>query len=295
MGVNCGATFAKYVLFAFNVLFFLGGAAALGVGIWLRVDSGSFLTFLTTVDPSGQSVDITGNIIGNNLSTVYTVAYILIGIGAFVFLVGFMGCCGACKEWRPLLIGYAICLIIIMCTEIGVGIAVGVYKDQVIGEMETAIQRDWIGKYSYVNTNLDPANSRKVKVAPTALSDADRIATSSFNALHVAFGCCGLRGFTDFTSGTSPYGRNGHNEPPVFCCKFEKPSELILSNANCFANRDTTNSFMNDGCLTKIEKFIQDYAPAVIGVTVGIGLIELIGVFFAFCLCCAIGDERKYR
>jgi hypothetical protein len=72
------------------------------------VDTGSYMDFLTRVDPTGSTADVTGNILSDNISYIHTMAYILIGVGAFVFVVGFMGCCGAIKQWRPLLVGVSV-------------------------------------------------------------------------------------------------------------------------------------------------------------------------------------------
>lgn len=173
-----------------------------------QVDSGSFTDFLAQVDPKGDAVDISENILGSNLSWIYTIAYMLIGIGSFVFLVGFMGCCGAIKEWRPLLVGvscniivahvsptqcsraysfqYAICLIIIMCFEIGIGIAVGVYKDQVIGELKVSLKRDLVSKYHYIATNVDADGKLTFSQPPAPISPTERIATNSLNSMFVA-------------------------------------------------------------------------------------------------------------
>ncbi len=63
----------------------LCGAAILGVGIWAKVDGdiGEYITIVNFDDSNpyfSQAV------------------WILIAIGAFIFLVGFLGCCGACYE-----------------------------------------------------------------------------------------------------------------------------------------------------------------------------------------------------
>lgn len=300
MGVNCGASCAKWILFAFNIIFFLGGAAVLGVGIWLRVDSSSFMKFLTTVDPSGQTSDTANLFLGDNLYYIHVVAYILIGIGSFVFLVGFLGCCGACKEWRPLLVAYAVCLILVMCAEVGVGIAVGVNKEKFIGEIEKQLNKEIIANYSFVNSRRNPTEQNQIELIRTPMSDERLLATNVMNTLQLSIGCCGLRnGYEDLiklpNGEKTPYGKTVSNQAPVFCCKFTVKDKLIVEDTNCIETRTARNSWQDKGCITAVEEFVQTYAPAVIGVAVGIGLLELVGVFFAFCLCCAIGDDRKYR
>jgi hypothetical protein len=67
------------------VLLQLTGAVVLAVGVWLKVDPDNVRYFeVLTIDqndPLWKSANI-----------------ILIAVGAFVFVVGFVGCCGACKE-----------------------------------------------------------------------------------------------------------------------------------------------------------------------------------------------------
>ena len=68
----------------------LSGAALLGLGIWLMVDK-NVLSYIDIVtwDSSDPYLDV--------------VAYVLIGTGSFIFLVGFCGCCGALRESRGLI------------------------------------------------------------------------------------------------------------------------------------------------------------------------------------------------
>ena len=47
-------------------------------------------------------------------------AYILIALGAFIFILSFLGYCGSIKESRVLLTAYGIFIIIIFCMEVGI-------------------------------------------------------------------------------------------------------------------------------------------------------------------------------
>lgn len=71
----------------------LAGVVILGVGVWVKVDSGSLLGLVEDMDgaPSG-------------LSQLANVAYLLIAVGAVLLLIGFLGCCGAVKESRCMLL-----------------------------------------------------------------------------------------------------------------------------------------------------------------------------------------------
>uniref|UniRef100_A0A8D0FS84 Tetraspanin n=1 Tax=Strix occidentalis caurina TaxID=311401 RepID=A0A8D0FS84_STROC len=75
----------KYLMFVFNLLFWLGGCGILGVGIWLAVTQGNFAT-LSSSFPS------------------LSAANLLIVTGTFVMIIGFVGCIGAIKENKCLLV-----------------------------------------------------------------------------------------------------------------------------------------------------------------------------------------------
>ncbi|KAK5615971.1 hypothetical protein CRENBAI_019444 [Crenichthys baileyi] len=75
----------KYMLFLFNLFFWLGGCGLLGVGIWLSVSQGSF----ATLSPSFPSL---------------SAANLIITLGTVVMVTGFFGCLGAIKENKCLLL-----------------------------------------------------------------------------------------------------------------------------------------------------------------------------------------------
>ncbi len=71
----------------------LAGAGILGVGIWVKVDSGSILSFLQNIQGAP-----------GELGQVLNVGYLLIAVGAVLLILGFLGCCGAVKESRCMLL-----------------------------------------------------------------------------------------------------------------------------------------------------------------------------------------------
>ncbi|KAI3366728.1 hypothetical protein L3Q82_009399 [Scortum barcoo] len=74
----------KYLLFVFNFLFWVGGAAVLGVGVWTLVEKSDYLSLLAS-------------------STFAISAYILILAGGLVVVTGFLGCCAVIREQRSCL------------------------------------------------------------------------------------------------------------------------------------------------------------------------------------------------
>ncbi|KAF0029754.1 hypothetical protein F2P81_018859 [Scophthalmus maximus] len=98
----------KYLLFVFNFLFWVGGAAVLGVGVWTLVEKSDYLSLLAS-------------------STFAVSAYILILAGSLVVVTGFLGCCAVIREQRSCLSTYFFCLLFIFLIELVAGVLAYVY------------------------------------------------------------------------------------------------------------------------------------------------------------------------
>ncbi|NWX37641.1 TSN18 protein, partial [Notiomystis cincta] len=76
----------KYLMFTFNVLVFAGGTCLACVGVWVAVDPAGFQDIVAT-----RTVLSAG-------------AWLLLALGIALSLLGFLGCCGALRRSRPLLL-----------------------------------------------------------------------------------------------------------------------------------------------------------------------------------------------
>ncbi|NWH60843.1 TSN18 protein, partial [Geococcyx californianus] len=76
----------KYLMFTFNVLVFVGGTCLAGVGVWVAVDPAGFQDIV-----AAKPVLNAG-------------AYLLLAVGIALALLGFLGCCGALRRSRALLL-----------------------------------------------------------------------------------------------------------------------------------------------------------------------------------------------
>ncbi|XP_077453029.1 CD9 molecule a isoform X2 [Stigmatopora argus] len=101
-----GEACIKYLMFAFNLVFWLAGTAVFAIGLWLRLDPKTKSLFDGPESPY----------------VFYTGVYILIGAGALMMVVGFLGCCGAIQE-SPCMLGlFFFFLLIIFAIEVAAGI-----------------------------------------------------------------------------------------------------------------------------------------------------------------------------
>uniref|UniRef100_A0A8C5WDE9 Tetraspanin n=1 Tax=Leptobrachium leishanense TaxID=445787 RepID=A0A8C5WDE9_9ANUR len=221
-------TFIKVLMVIFNLLIFLGGGVLLGVGIWVTVDTNSFLRTFAALSAA-------------TASQFANVGFLLIALGALLVIIGFLGCCGAQKESKCLLIIFFTIVLIIFIAEIVGAVIVLVYSSNA---------QTWLGSL------LKPVLEKEY--------GTNKEITNLWNATMTDVKCCGINGYTDFTN--SVY-RNNTGFYPTQCCNSTTSSCTPALAAD----------FNVQGCFSHILKLIQDNAPIVGGVAAGICALEVRG------------------
>ncbi|MED6239880.1 hypothetical protein ATANTOWER_012575, partial [Ataeniobius toweri] len=89
----------KYLMFIFNLIFWLGGCGLFGIGVWLSFTQAEFSS-LPLSFPS------------------LSAANLLLVAGGITMVIGFLGCLGALKEQRCLLCTFFVILLILVLTEV---------------------------------------------------------------------------------------------------------------------------------------------------------------------------------
>jgi len=144
MVAGCGPTCVKYLFFTFNFLVFLCGGAVLGVSLWARFDTNFETAVNKALDNQGQ--------LPVEMSRLYIVLYVIMGVGAALILCGGLGCLGACCE-SPCLLGtfFAIILILFLA-EVAGAIYIFVRKDAIKTDISGWYKKSFVDQYS---TNAD--------------------------------------------------------------------------------------------------------------------------------------------
>jgi len=93
----CNTTITKYLLFTFNLVFWLIGLFLIGVGVWAKADPLFVERVLSIADEATDDKPVINE---NDLVYVHYMAYFLIGLGAVINIIALFGCCGAIKESR---------------------------------------------------------------------------------------------------------------------------------------------------------------------------------------------------
>ncbi|KAG7495693.1 Tetraspanin-8 [Solea senegalensis] len=189
----------KYLLFFFNLLFWVSGCIILGVSIYLKVhkDSNGLL------NESIPGIDL------------------LIAIGVIIMVLGFLGCCGAIKENRCMLLLFFVFLLLIFILLLAAGILGAVGEGKV---------KDWV-------------KERLEKLTPLSKQPAD--VREDLEKIQRELKCCGLvKGPSDWDkvpdsclcNGTDCTGK--YNTEPCtnkIVSLMEKHMEVVIGIAFAFA------------------------------------------------------------
>jgi len=277
MGLSCGARVLKFCLFVFNLLFLFCGIACLCVGCWLMMDRYAVESLASAALKAPGIKDDALMDLATKPTAARQIGYALLAVGLIVLVVAFMGCCGAAKEWRPLLCCYATLLMAILAFEISAAIYAAMHSN--------SFQQDF---RQLLKASLKMYNGTDAPAQPG--DDNGTLVKAAWDKFMIEKRCCGIdsrRG--DFAeSGWFALSGREHEFPPA-CCPPRRDSSLM---PHC-----PTISRYGEGCYKVFLESVRVvfHRFKVIMWTAGIiSLIQIFGIIVAFCLCNAISVEEYY-
>ncbi|XP_040894327.1 CD151 antigen isoform X2 [Toxotes jaculatrix] len=176
---TCGTICLKYLLFLFNILFWLAGGAVLAVGVWTLVEKSDYISLL-------------------NSSFYSASAYILIAAGVIVIMTGIIGCCATLKEMKSLLIVYLILLLCIFLLEIIAGVLAYINYQELDDELRQNLKVTMQQKYQ---------------------QPGEESVTQAVDKLQQEFKCCGSNNFSDWRDSVWIQAADNTRLVPDSCCK----------------------------------------------------------------------------
>ncbi|EEB14734.1 tetraspanin-8, putative [Pediculus humanus corporis] len=166
--MSCGDGCIKFLLFTFNFIFSLIGLALIVVGSLLLSNISSFQDLVQ--DASLRAPQI-----------------FIIVVGVVIFFIASLGCCGAVRESRCMLITFAVLLLAIFIVQLGVGIYALTHKEQFTTAVNKGLETEF-GRLKY-NPNI-----RRL-----------------FEVMETEWECCGVKGKSDYLESLYPV--------PESCCR----------------------------------------------------------------------------
>ncbi|XP_069493970.1 CD82 antigen-like isoform X2 [Ambystoma mexicanum] len=250
----------KYFLFVFNLFFFVLGGLLLSFGLWILFDKSSFSA-----------------VIGDN-STLKVWSYLFSGVGTFTMLLGFLGCLGSLKEIKCLLGFYFGFLLLLFATQITAGVLVYTQRNTL-----KAAAGD------YVREIIKTYDS-------TTISDTEE----SWDFVQSKFKCCGWTGLDDWQSLNEQQKRFRNVTLDMYPCSCLNMSAITPSgNISTNATRDTKGILSGFceasskqvvpvyrvGCMNSVQAWLSSNIILIVGVCLGVALLELFVMTLSMCLC----------
>lgn len=227
----------KYLMFIFNFFIFLGGAFLLGLGIWVLVD------------PTGFREIVAAN------PLLFTGVYVILAMGGMLFLLGFLGCCGAIRENKCLLLFFFLLILIIFLAELAAAILAFIFREH--------LTRDYFTK--------------ELKAHYRSSNSTDAF-TETWNTIMSTFECCGVNSAEDFDQRSVFRQRNPNRTMPEVCCQ---SSDQVMNVEECLRGVIPTHT---KGCYSAVVDYFETYIYIAGALAIVVLTIELFAMVFAMCL-----------
>ncbi|CAL8258851.1 unnamed protein product [Lota lota] len=233
----------KYLMFSYNIIFWLAGAAFIAIGFWAWSEKGVLLD-LTRV----QGFDP---------------VWIVLVAGAITFILGFAGCVGALRENICLLKFFSGLIGIIFFLELTAAVLVVVFQVQV---------RDWINNFFLNNIKayrddidlqnlIDSLQRLNHCCGAQEPNDWDHNVYFSCNGTHRSREKCGV---------------------PFSCCR-KDPADTVINTQCGYDVRLKTDwgDIYTKGCITALEDWLPGNLYTVAIVFIVISLLQMVGIYLA--------------
>uniref|UniRef100_A0A8C7GK74 Tetraspanin-4 n=1 Tax=Oncorhynchus kisutch TaxID=8019 RepID=A0A8C7GK74_ONCKI len=216
----------------------LGGCGILGVGVWLSVTQGNFATLSSSL-PS------------------LSAANLLIVVGTIIMVIGCLGCVGAVKESRPLLLSFFILLLLIFFLEILSITLFFVYQDQIDHYARRDLKRGLQLFGTEGNVGL----------------------TNAWMIVQTDFRCCGVTNHTDW------FDVYNASRVPDSCC--------LEYSDNC--GLENPGTWWTAPCYERVKDWLQENLVALWIFALCTALTQILGLVFSMTMFChAVKVETFY-
>ncbi|XP_006898737.1 PREDICTED: leukocyte antigen CD37 [Elephantulus edwardii] len=255
----------KYFLFVFNLFFFVLGSLTFCFGIWILIDKTSFVSF-----------------VGLSFLSLQIWSKALAVSGIITMGLALLGCVGALKEVRCLLGLYFGMLLLLFATQITLGILISTQRTL----LERKVQEMVLDTIQNYHANQEETSAEE-----------------SWDYVQFQLRCCGWNSPEDWfqvpslksneSEGAfvpcSCYNSSSTNDSAIFHKMFPQLNRPG-PRARARDNRDICAVPVNDhiypeGCKQSLQKWLHNYFISIVGICLGIGLLELAFMMLSIFLC----------
>ncbi|XP_026143932.1 tetraspanin-4-like isoform X2 [Carassius auratus] len=220
------------------IVYNLGGCGILGVGVWLSITQGNFATLSSSL-PS------------------LSAANLLIAVGSIIMVIGCLGCVGAVKENRPLLLSFFILLLMILLLEILFIILFFAYQDEIDLYAQSDLKKGLQLFGTEGNIGL----------------------TNAWSIVQTDFRCCGVNNHTDWF-----HVYNATRVPDSCCLEYSD---------NC--GLENPGTWWTAPCYERVKGWLQENLVALWIFALCTALTQILGLVFSMTIFChAVKVETFY-
>jgi len=260
---SSGMTFVKFIFTLFNLFFLAFSVFMVYVGIAMLLDDlkiAYFEKFLNT----------------NELSTV---AYGITGLGVFVFVLSFLGCCGVIRQNAWMLGTFGSIMILIVTIQVVLCILLFIYNKEVENmtyEDTREITKRIVKNYNYTNPN-------------------DGF-TKMVDEVQKYLRCCGVNGTIDW-----PYGK-----VPSSCCEYNttylhhpqpnvnlQEQLRVEKNIEYCLNNRIGHYAWKEGCFTKVTSLMSKHVWYLGALGLTFALVQIMSILLSCCI--AYSSKKSYH
>ncbi|XP_013908780.1 PREDICTED: leukocyte antigen CD37 [Thamnophis sirtalis] len=244
----------KYFLFLFNVFFFILGSLVFSFGLWILFDQNNFASTL-----------------GSSYYALKIWSYVFSGVGILTMFLGFLGCLGSLKEVKCMLGLYFAFLLLLFVSQVIIAILIQTHSNTITSTVAGRVKTIIAG----YGTN-------------TSLSDGD-----SWDFVQEQFQCCGWKGWADWMENSRV--RNASNKE--YPCSCQNTSALHSANNGTtdkpalFCRAEAPLQINNRGCRESVQTWLNNNIISIVGICLGIALLELFLMMVSMFLCRTIGPN----
>lgn len=264
------AACGKVILVLLNIFFVLISLALLAVGVIVKFFAAKLVgpllgTITSAATNSGFNIPDLDKV--EELPFLDQIGVALIIFGSILLVISFCACCGACCEWRPLLVVFVLLMIILVIAQAVVG---GLF----------------LATDSTLHDNIKKTIVDKIR-SDYKYNDQNDVFSIAINLMNYLLQCCGMSGYADFEI---------TNVSPTCCLKeiIEDSSYTYLASATLCKNGKPLPTDVNpQGCYSKLQDLISNNLTIGAVVLALLLLLQVIEIIFAIVIIKDVGSKVR--
>ncbi|KAJ8396668.1 hypothetical protein AAFF_G00015060 [Aldrovandia affinis] len=193
-------------------------------------------------------------------------SYILIGVGSMSMLMGFLGCIGAVYEIRCLLGLYFTCLLLILIAQVTAAVLIYFQRDLLKNEMSSIVNKI-IVEYGSENKTTEQA----------------------WDYIQRTIHCCGWTGPGNWSENVQI--KNSTQFLYACSCRNASLPGVFLKDSGLCEALSPDLPVYTTGCMASVESWLLSNSGVILGICIGVAVIELLGMILSMCLCKSIHQE----